>query len=283
MYAEIFCASVSMIGSAVREPTQLLAQVRRPFEQPCMNVEDITRKRLTAGRPPQQKRQLAIGTRVMRQVVVDDQHVAALRHEMLRDTGRGVGGNECQTRRVVALGHDEYGIRHCALFPQGGHGFRDGGGTLPDGAVNAQYILVALIKDGVDRNGSLAGLAVAKNQLALTPPHGNERVNDLQSGLKRDGYRRTIHNVRRGPLDRQPHAAGHRSAAIEWSTQRVDDAPQQSVAHGHIHDPSCALNFVAGVQVPVFAEEHDTNLPLVHIERHAEQIAGKFHQLLKSN
>ena len=84
-------------------------------------------------------------------------------------------------------------------------------------------------------------------------------------------------------FDRQALARGHRPVAIERPAKRVDDAPQQSVAHGHIHDPARALDFIAGVQMPVFAEQHDADFVLVHVERDAEHIAGKLYQLLKAH
>ena len=65
--------------------------------------------------------------------------------------------------------------------------------------------------------------------------------------------------------------------------KRVDDAPEQSVAHGHIHDPARALDFIARVQMPVFAEQHDADFVLVHVERDAEHFAGKLHHLLKAH
>ncbi len=84
-------------------------------------------------------------------------------------------------------------------------------------------------------------------------------------------------------FDGQALAGGHRPLAIERPAERVDDAPQQSVAHGHVHDPARALDLIAGVQMPVFAEQHDADFVLVHVERDAEQIAGKLHQLLKAH
>ena len=65
--------------------------------------------------------------------------------------------------------------------------------------------------------------------------------------------------VRRRAFDGQALAGGHRPLAVERPAQRVDDAPQQSVAHDHIHDPARALDFIAGVQMPVFAEQHDAD------------------------
>ena len=52
------------------------------------------------------------------EVVVNDKHVSARFHEMLRDAGRGVGGDVGQPRRVVAFGHDDDGVIHCAFFAQ---------------------------------------------------------------------------------------------------------------------------------------------------------------------
>ena len=71
--------------------------------------------------------------------------------------------------------------------------------------------------------------------------------------------------------------------AIERPTERVDDAPEQSIAHGHVHDPARAPDFIAGVEMPVFAEQNDANFIRVHIERNAEHIAGKRHQFIKAN
>ena len=86
-----------------------------------------------------------------------------------------------------------------------------------------------------------------------------------------------------GAFDGQALAGSHRPVAIERPAERVDDASQQSVAHGHIHDPARALDFIAGVQMPVVAEQHDADFVLVHVERDAEHIAGKLQQLLKAH
>ena len=43
-----------------------------------MDVEDVAGIGLAAGRPAQEQRQLAVGAGVAGEVVVDDEHVAAL-------------------------------------------------------------------------------------------------------------------------------------------------------------------------------------------------------------
>ena len=60
----------------------------------------------------------------------------------------------------------------------------------------------------------------------------------------------------------QALAGGHRPFAIERPAERVDDAPQQSIAHGHVHDPAGALDFISRVEMPVFAEQNDANFVL---------------------
>ena len=133
------CASVSMMGSAVSEPPpQLLAQVRRPFEQARVDVENVAGKRFATGRAAQQEGELAIGARVVREVVVDDQHIATRFHEMLRDAGRGIRSDVGKAGRVIALGHDHDGVIHRALLPQVGHHLRHAGSALTDGTIDAQ-------------------------------------------------------------------------------------------------------------------------------------------------
>ena len=107
-------------------------------------------KRLAARRAAQQQRELAIGARVLREIVVDDQHVAAGFHEVLGDAGRGVRRDVRQARRVVALGHDDDRVVHRALLAQGGHGLRHGRRALADGAVDAEDVLAALVQNRVD-------------------------------------------------------------------------------------------------------------------------------------
>ena len=66
-----------------------------------------------------------------------------------------------------------------------------------------------------------------------------------------------------GAFDRQALAGDHRPVAVERPAERIDDASQQAVAHGHVHDPARALDFIARVQMPVVAEQHDADFVLV--------------------
>src|ERR1019366_6902423 len=90
-------------------------------------------------------------------------------------------------------------------------------------------------------------------------------------------------SMRGGGFDGRALAGGHRTVAIEWPAERIDDAPQQSVSHGHVHDPARPLDFIARVEMPVFAEQNDADFVLVHVERDAEHVTGKRYQFIKAH
>ena len=130
------------------------------------------------------------------------------------------------------------------------------GGALADGAIDAQHILTALVEYGVERDRGLAGLPVAEDQLALAAADRDERVDDLDAGLQGHGDRRAVHDVGGGAFDRQARAGKHRAIAIQGPSHRIDDASDQAVAHRHIHHMPSAFDFVAGVQLPVVAQQN---------------------------
>jgi hypothetical protein len=160
---------------------------------------------------------------------------------------------------------------------------RHAGRALADGAIDAQHVRALLVQDGVDRDGGLARLAIAEDQLALAAPDGNQRIDDLEPGLQRLWDRGAVHDGSGRPLDGNSSAGGHRPFSVEGPAQRVDDAPEQSLAHGHVHDPAGPLDFVSRMQVPVFAQQNDADFIGVDVERDAKHVAGKLHQLVKAD
>jgi hypothetical protein len=75
-----------MIGRAVSDPAALRdVQLGRTLQQARVQVEDVARVRLAARRTPQQQRDLAVRLRVLGQIVVDHQRVAAGVTEVLAD------------------------------------------------------------------------------------------------------------------------------------------------------------------------------------------------------
>ena len=64
----------------------------------------------------------------------------------------------------------------------------------------------------------------------------------------------------------------HASDEVE-RTGRVMDVAVGDGLLGRVIDP---LDFIACVQMPVFAQQHDADFIIVHVESDAEHIAGKF-------
>ena len=213
-------------------------------------------------------------------------HARAVRgqaHEVFGDTGRRIRRDIGETGWVVALGHDDHGVLHRAMLSQDSHGLRDGGGTLPYRAIYAHDVLATLVENGVDGDGGFAGLTVAQDQLALAAPDGDERVDDLDTGLQWHGDWRTVHDRGGRPLYWETLPRLHRAARIERPAERVDDAPEQCVANDHVHDAACAGHFVAGVQVRIIAKQNDANFGFVNVEGEAQKIAGKCQQFFEAH
>ena len=258
-----------------RAASAFLTQMGGALEHPRMNVEDVSGEGLASGWPAEQEGKLAIGAGVLREVVVNDQHVATRFHEVLRNAGRGIGSDIGKTGCVVALGDDDDGVIHRALLPQNGHDLRHGGSALPYGTIDAEHVFPALVQDGVERNGRLAGPPISQNQLPLAATDGDQRIDDREAGLKRHNDGSAVHDGRGGAFDGQTPSSGDRPSVIERPSERVDHATEQSVPHRHVHDAACALDFIACVQMRILTEQHDTDFVLVHIERDAEGAARK--------
>src|SRR3546814_236543 len=117
-----------------------------------------------------------------------------------------------------------------------------------------------LVDEGVDRDGGLAGLAIADDQSALAAADGDERVERLEAGL--DGF------VDRGARDDawRLHFDAHalfgldRALAVDRIAEAIDDAAEQTLADGNVDDRSGALNGVAFLDLGVAAEDHDADI-----------------------
>ena len=81
------------------------------------------------------------------------------------------------------MNHDS--VVHGTEFLQLADHARDGGILLAHGDVDALNAGPLLVDDGVNRDGGLAGLTVADNQLTLAAADGHHGVDGLDSRLHR--------------------------------------------------------------------------------------------------
>ena len=90
----------------------------RSLQQPGVDVENIPGIGFPAGGTLQEQGYLAIGPGMPGQIIIDDEHVSAPAHEIFADAGCGVGGDELQSRRILAAGDDNHGMAHGPLLFQ---------------------------------------------------------------------------------------------------------------------------------------------------------------------
>ena len=167
-----------------------------------MEVKHVPRIRLAPWRAPQQQRDLAIARGVLGQIVIDDQRMLAVVAEVLAHRGRRKRG-EVLHRRWLGRGcRDHDRVVHRAVLLQRLHHAGHRGPLLPNGAVNADQIVLGRVDDRIQRHRGLAGLAIADDQLALPTADRDHRVDGLDAGGHRLGHRLPRDHARRNPLHR---------------------------------------------------------------------------------
>merc|ERR1712203_345661 len=132
------------------------------FEQPGVEVEDVTGVSLTAWGTPEQQGHLPVSDSLLGQVVKDDHSVHAVVTEVLSHGHSGVGGEVLQGSSVGGSGRDDDGVLH-------------GVGVIEP----------LLVDDGINGDGGFASLSVTNDQLTLTTANGHKGVNSLDASLHR--------------------------------------------------------------------------------------------------
>ncbi len=163
----------------------------------------------------------------------------------------------------------------------------NGGALLADGDIDAielgllirPLIDRLLVEDGVKRHRRLARLAVADDQLALSAPDRDERVNGLEAGLHRLMNGAAGNDPGRLDVNALALAGDNRSLAIDRIAERVNHAAKQPLADRHVNDGTGALHRIAFADLAVSPEDHAADIVAFKIERHALDAAGKFHHL----
>ncbi|OPZ85370.1 MAG: hypothetical protein BWY76_01444 [bacterium ADurb.Bin429] len=240
-----------------------------------MQVEDVAGIRFASRRTAQQQRYLAIGHRVLGEVIVDHQRVHTVVTEELAHRAPSVRGEELLGRGIGGSGGHHDGVIHRAILLQRTHHLRHRGLLLPDGNIDAVDALTLLVQDGIHTDGRLAGLAIADDEFALATSDGDHRINGHQPGLQRFLYRLALNNVRGGRLGRAKLIRGDRAFAVNRLAECCHHAADHRQAHRHLHDPSGGMHGIAFVNIGVGAQEDAADVVLFQVEGHAHHPAGK--------
>src|SRR5712671_3606482 len=242
-----------------------------------MQIEHVARIGFAAGRTAQQQRHLAIGNRLLRQVVIDDDRVHAVVAEVFAHGAAGERRDVLHRRRIGSGGGNHDRIFQRALLFQHLDELRNGRTLLADRDVDAIQLdlLVAggverlLVQDGVERDRGLAGLAIADDQLALTAPDRDQRIDRLQPGRHRLVHRLARNDAGRLDVDAGALLGLDRALAVDRVAERVDHAAEQALADRHVDDRAGALDGLAFLDLAVGTEDHDADIVGLQVERHA--------------
>ena len=132
-------------------------QLGGALKQSAVQIEHIARIRFAPRRAAQQQRHLAVCPCVLGKVVVDDERVPALPHELFRHRAAGVWRKILHRRRIGCVGGDHNRVFHSAVFFKQRNRLRHLADLLPYGDIDADKIAALLIDDAVNGNRGLAG------------------------------------------------------------------------------------------------------------------------------
>ena len=213
------------------------------------------------------------------QVIVDDQGVLALLHELLADGAAGVGGDVLQRGRLGGRGRNDDSVFHRTVLLKRGDHLGHLRLPLSDGDVNADQVLPFLVDDGVHHQGGLAGLPVADDQLALPASDRDHGVDRLDAGLDGHVHALAADHVGGDAFDGAEAVRFDRPLAVHRLAHRVHRAADHAVAHRDRDDASRAADKLALGDAGAFAHDNDAHVVGFEVEDDAQGAVVELHQL----
>src|SRR5688572_29969070 len=244
-----------------------------------MQIENVARVRFATWRTPQEQGDFAVRLRMLRQVVINAQSMAAAVAEILAHGACGIWSDVKKRRRVGCACRNDDAVAERIGFFENAHDLRDRRLLLADGVVDADDVFVALIDDRVHRNCGLAGLAVADDQLALSAADRHHRIDGFETCLQRLAHWLAIDDARRNAFDWHEGFRRNGTLAVDRLAERIDDAAEQLFADRHGNDAARALYNVTFFDFRVLAEEHGANAVFFEIQRDAKHAVRKLEHL----
>ncbi len=165
------------------------------------------------------------------EVVVDDEGVLALLHEVLAHRATGIGRQVLKGGGLRGCGGDHDGVVHGSVLLQRGHDPGHLGPLLTNGNVDTGQVTVLLVDDGVEGQGCLSGLTIPNDELPLAPTDGDHRVDGLDPSLDRCVHALPHCNVGGDPLHGAGRAGLDRPFAVHRLAEGVDDTADQRFSY----------------------------------------------------
>ena len=256
-----------------------ITELGRTLKQTAVQVKDIAGIGLASRGTADQQRKRTIGNSMLGQVIVDDEDMLALVHEIFTHGAACVGGDILQGAELRCGRTDNGRVRHSTVFLKVLHQRCHGRALLADGNINAEDIFALLVDDRIGRNDRFTGLAVADDQLALAAADGNHRVDGLDAGLQRLLDRLALQNTGGRALDGAVVGSLDGAFAVNGLAQRVDHATDHTLTDRHGDDLAGTLDGTALFDAFIVTKQDDGDAVFFQVLRHAVGTALKLDQL----
>ena len=219
---------------------------------------------------------------MLREVVVDHQHVLSLVHEVLAHGGGRVGRDVPQRRRFAGGGGDDDRVLECPVLIEDIGDLGDGRGALADRHVDADDVLAFLVDDGVKRDRRLTRLPVTDDQLPLPSADGGHGVDGFESRLQRGVDRLPSDDTRSHLFDGRRFLRLDGAFAVDRLAERVDHPPDQGLAHGNLDDAARGTDLIAFADLLIGSQNDGANGVLFQVEGHAAYATLELEQLQRA-
>ena len=249
-----------------------------------MQVENVARIGFAAGRTAQDQGYFAVGHGLFGEVVIDHQGVASRVAEIFADGSAGERRVVLERRRLGGCGGHHDGVVHRPFLPEGVHDAGHGRTFLADGYIDAidgfpRLEVRTLVDDRIDGDGSLAGLAVTDDQLALAPTDGDHRIDSLQAGLQGLVHRLAEDHAGRLAFERHlGEFADDFALSVDGLAERIDHASDHLFAHPDGGDMTGAARRHPFLHLFGGAQQHGADIVGLEVHHHGHHAAVELDQ-----
>src|SRR5437588_2873297 len=244
-----------------------------------MQVEDITWVGFTSRGTTNDQRNVAVGLRVLGQVIIDDEGVTSALHDLFTHGASGIRREVLQRCRFRSSRHDDDGMLHRAVLFQDGLRASNGRVFLTDRHIDADQVLALLVNDGIDSDSCLTRLAVTDDQFALTTTNGDHAVDSLDTSLYRSIHRLACYHTRGHTLYRAIFIGNNRPSVVDWLAQGVYHAADQCVTYRYRDNAARCTYLVIFTKMCVITQDGATDRFLFKVKGHAHDPGTwKFYQ-----
>ena len=214
------------------------------------------------------------------EVVVDDEGVLAIGHELLAHGAARVGSQVLKRRGIRGVGRHHNGVLHSPILLQYCHHLGHFANPLAYGYVDAEQVSALLVDYSVQGDSRFARGAVADDQLSLAPAYGDHAVDALDPGLDGGIHRLPSHHVGRYYFHGTKLVPFNWSLAIQWPPQGVYHPSQQRFAHGHPGHLPGAADLVPLLDRLLRTQDDGSHAVLFQVHGQARYAVGKLQQLV---